>query len=387
MKEYKIRFTNEKISLFKTDKPISSISKKLNLLEATSDHMPAHFSLVKERRMNYVPKIYSFGAKTDKTYIGRILHTKREIIISEVEYIYRFNNQFTDIKRGKQAGDMAKKITKEELEHRRKNINYILRKINAEDEKSMKYLTDEEVEFTDEPMQEECGTTQTHDDHKIRRCIKEAKIVNYKVLTEIFPTINNIVEIMSEMCFNLHGRYVLKNKYYAGSLKRSREAILKQFTSSSIVFARALTKDEQFLLSEICNFSDNVYHLKGFAEDIQLQSSNVDIKKLIITHGIINMDKLKEMTELDSEDILAYMAEHSDIVKLQNNCYVIRHSDNIDDPRNIVIDLLMTRNNVKRNDIFTAVLDKTGKELNIFVYNKIMKEFCTAKGNNWTIKK
>lgn len=386
MKEYKIKFTNEKVSLFKTNKQITSLTKKLNLIEGTVEHIPLHFSLVKERKMNYVSKVYSFGARAEKTYVGRILHSKQEILISEVDYIYRFNHTFTDQKQPKKGTDGIKKATKEELEHRRKNINYILKKIDAEEAKTMSYLSDEEVVFTDESLVDKDVPLQVYDDKKIRDCIKKAKIVNYKIISEIFPSAQNIIEILSEMCIKLNGRFILKNKFYVENLRKTRDKIFKEFICNDISVHKPISEEEEFLLSEICFFKNNEYHLKGFFEDVELVSSTIDIRKLIYENGIISVKKLKELTEL-GDDVYSYLEEHKDIIKLQNNNYVIKHNMDENDPRNIVINLLRTQNNLKRNEVFTAVLEKTGKELNIFVYNKIMKEFCNAKGNNWILKK
>lgn len=389
MKEYSIKFTKQNLPLLKTPRTIRALRKRGNYIEATTERFESHFSMLKERMQNYPSKIYSFGVPVKDLFVGRIFHAKQEIHLSPVDTIYHFNEKLHSKAPKQPTSFVMKNLSKEELEHRKNNINYMLKKNDHEEAVDMVYFNDKGVSFDFQEVEDAAdgATNEEGSLRKLRMCILRVKIVNVRELEKVSKLARDaILGVVSEMCIKMNSRFLLKSKYYPKDLRSKREKILELFKYQDEIKCFVGDGQDRMLINEICKKEGNYYTLKGYKEDIELISKKTDLEKVILEHGMVSLSKLSKLVNLDEDEIREIVAENKNIITLVNKTYTVRKDDNPKDMRNIVIDFLVKQEFLKRNDISQVYFNLTGEEPNIFGYNKVMREFCVNKGNNWIIK-
>lgn len=389
MKEYTIKYTKQNLTLFKTSKSIRFIKKRGFHIEASTTKIDSHFSMLKERLQNYPSTIYAYGIPTKDLFIGRVYHATKEIHFSPVDSIYHFNEKLHSKTHKQPSNFIVKSLSKEDLEHRKKNINYMLKRNENEEALDMRYISDMPVSFNilQPRKKEKLEKNEEHDVLKLRMVILRVKIVNIGELVKVSRlSKESIVDVVSEMCVKMNSRFVLKCKYYPRELKDKRKRILERFINLEEIQCFNASEIELMFINEVCVREGNKYKLKGYKETIELVTKKTDIEKIISENVLIGMEKLTGLVGLEEDEIQDLILENRNIVTLVNKTYVIRKDDNPKDLRNIIIDFLVKQEFLKRSEISQVYFNLTGEEPNIFSYNKIMREFCTNKGNNWVIK-
>ncbi|KAM0677167.1 hypothetical protein BDAP_000468 [Binucleata daphniae] len=391
--KYKIQYVNKPLLLFKQRHEIVSLSYKPQRIDCLTNQNNQDFSLLRERQMNYSKKQRAYANKIANTKIGVIDHIEKKIFLYDIDGIFRFEN-FSERKVTMQN---MKSLTRDELDYKKRNVNYMLRKIDFEDCQELKYKKGDVNELKKNVETKEIENTTVNVNNNIKERIKtaifRARIVNYKVLLDIFENESvSIQEVLLEMCIKLKGRFVLKNKYYDKIHRKMRQKILNKIEASksemydyNIMF----DKGDLFVVNEICEKKNGFYCLKGFYENISICEQKIEINEIFNEifndFGIVSIKRICKELEKDAEDVEKIVEQNKNIVKLKNKTYVMRGSEN-QEFRNIIIDVFTENVTIKKNELLRIIKEKTGKEMNVFLFGKILKEFATYKANTYYLK-
>ncbi|EJW05325.1 hypothetical protein EDEG_00628 [Edhazardia aedis USNM 41457] len=411
---YRIKLHKTQTSLFKTD----STQKITKLLYKKSGFITlnlsndSNFSLLKER-LGFVNMQEAYKTDTRKMYFGLVNHQRKIVDIFPIDGLYKFEHVFT-----KNTEKVIKKldprlVSKEELEHRKKSINYKVKKIENENDYELIYEKDFDINEMLQNLNEgvekydiqESVVTKNVDvsddknvkkviifENKIRKSIYNARIVNFELLNEIYNDKQLILKCLSEMCIKLSGRFVLKNKFYKKNLREHRNFIFSMFVNKEYIDSRIIqnmnNQDLIFLVNEIADFQDKKYYLKGVVENISLTETHFDIEAIIKNNGVTSKKKLKNILKLEDDEVNELikndMTKKNTIIQLSNGAYV--YNDNTDVLRSACISLFQEKSKFKRNDLFKYMHMNFSREITLVEFGQIVKEFCVAEGNVWVLK-
>ncbi|KAM0675979.1 hypothetical protein GVAV_000758 [Gurleya vavrai] len=366
------------ISLLKHLHQLHSLKYKPSRIDCLFNPNSTDFSLLKERQHNYQPKLRAYSHKLKNFHLMYINHIKKIIYIYEIKNLYRFNS-FTE----KNIQLNQKSNNKEELEHRKKNVNFILKKIEFEDTVNMEFCKgDLDISNVNEVEKLDVSLKNNASD-RIRNCIYRARIVNLKTLLEIFNDKECILKILMEMCIKVNGRFVLKNKFYDKEVRRTREKVLNKLKLNETIFLE--DKSEKFIIEELCNKKENYYFMKGIFENIDMKENVIEINEIFREYGNVHIKILVRELELAEDDFNDFLSKRDDIMKLYNDTFVLKQGEH-DEFRKIIVDYFTKNKTAKKNELVKLIKEKSGKEINVFMFGKIMKEFCVLKGNNYVLK-
>lgn len=386
--KYTVHHVKKPLLLLKQRHPIVSVMYKPRRIDCLTNPSTQDFSLLKERQMNYNKKQRAYSAEVTQTKIGIIDHVNRKIFLYEIDGIFRFEN-FVERKATVQN---MKSLTRDELEYKKKNINYQLKKIEFEDAQELLYTKGdiEELKIETEETIVNHGHTIDSDSTNIKRrignAIFRARIVNYKELCNIFENESIVKEVLAAMCIKVKGRFVLKNKFYERSHRKRRERLLNKIEANkNEEIAETFDKTDLFFIQEICHKKNGLYRLKGFFEEIDMCEQQIEITEIFRDTGLVSLKTLCKELDKTEEEVFKLTEQNKNVVRLKNNSFALKEGEN-QEFRNVILDVFSDSTSIKKAELLSILKEKTGKDINVFLFGKIIKEFATHKSNVYTLK-
>ncbi|KAM0688528.1 hypothetical protein COBT_000211 [Conglomerata obtusa] len=387
--KYTVKQLDNPLHLFKHRQPITTLKFKPQRIDCITKPNNTDFSLLKERQMNYTSKMRAHATKIDETKVCYIDHFKKTIYMWNVDSLYRFES-FTE---RKNVSSSVKSFSRDEIKYRKKNVNYLLKKIDFEEGRDMKIEQEDIVQFIDDKSCKDTieqtknvlnsALNNINTRNRIFNTIYRARIVNFFVLNDIYKDEDEIMNCLTDMCTKVNGRFILKNIFYDSEVRKKREKIINRLRKSEELFIEK--DDDIFLITELCDKKDKNYFMKGVYEDIDFKETKIDFSEIIREFGVINFNKLSRETELNDDALYEFINNNQNVVKLNNGTFTLFHGEH-QEIRSVVIEMFKQKNLLKKSDILNEIKNKTGKDINVFLFGKILKEFCILKGGNYILK-
>ncbi|KAF9764650.1 hypothetical protein NGRA_0389 [Nosema granulosis] len=319
--------------------------------------------------------------------------------IQKINTFYLFENKFPylEAKQDKlKDGLQFRKIeSREEIEHRKKNINYKIRNIENESFKSLRYVdkSKEVIEAFKYLNIEDFGLKKDVSvSKKIFNSIKNAVVVNMKDLEVLYKDLEAIRACLSKYTFYFNGRYILNKSFYSEDLQSTREKILEILHKKGYILESDVEKDV-FLIKELCRCETPKYFLKGYHEDkdpkIDQYSSSVDstVYDIIKERYFCTLADILKNCSLDADTVQKILFKPN-ITAVGEGIYTVYDpEDPHNDIKQEIVRLLEARKSYKKGEMNTAVTNisevlKVDLET---VQNYIEKVFVNKRGI-WTVK-
>lgn len=404
-------FSNHPVALYRFNNlkkpfnPLEIKQKPLSGYTEVSFQLPQkNISALKIKTLNSQNLAFrAFPNHTTGYYYVQIKNNK--LYLTKISSIYLFEavHQYYPVETHKLR--LKKAESREELEHRKKSINYKLKLIEQEEFKKLDfdsgYTTDstipesmnsnnqiDESRINDNGENKQTISNQTVNFKKLEEIIKNARIVNFKDLYDIFKNKDAIIGILYKMTVYVHGRFILKTSYYEKRLWDIRNTLISMFKRNGEVkiSETRFLGDEQWIAEEISNIVDKKYILKGFKESIafdpELFQEDIknQIKRLLRIEGMQQSRIIGEKLSID-EEIVSNILKQSDFLHLINNCYVI----NDDHWFVCVLKLFESRKSVELNEIEDLIRTKGFSKSSEEIVNEL-KQYCTHRITKYTIR-
>lgn len=335
---------------------------------------------------------YGFSPSSDYWY-GKIIRDKKMIVLRRIEYAYLFNPKFEhlDVKDKEQSIDgyqIRKAESREEQKHRKRNINFHVKKVDQED-----FMV---LDCTEGEMSEECEDTQ-HSDvvtrmksaKMVEKSIFHAKVVNISELFYLYGDEDMVRIALSKFTYFKHGRYILSNMFYERSLHDVRDMIVSLFNEKEKILIKDVEpfiRNEYFLLDELCRREGRFFYLKGFRECegpsvANLESDGISkIYAAVDKHQPCSIEAIERETLLDLGFIRSNISK-ANIVVLANGAFATYGGS---DNRMKVLNLLVRKKSWKKADVIRIAQSEDFG--NIEEFFDIFREYCSLKGSTWSIK-
>ncbi|KAI5169471.1 hypothetical protein PAEPH01_0743 [Pancytospora epiphaga] len=263
--------------------------------------------------------------------------------IRKIQKVYIFDPDHQYYEVATQNSTLKKAESREELEHRKKNINYKLRNIENEEPRTLKFedMTSKypnSISVNEGEMQGEMEVFSAlsklsvkPERTRVEEMIKHARICNLKNLIEIFGDETIIKNTLFKMTEKIAGRFVLRNSYYEKDLWEPRARLLDIFKEKNgrIPISDTLfLGEESWLANEIAKKVEREYVLYGFEEDSGFDIEALErinrmaVRSTLSCHRMLNVEGICAHTSLDSDIVLRFLSEPGYIC-LANNSYVL----------------------------------------------------------------
>jgi hypothetical protein len=327
---------------------------------------------------------YAHGYTPNTSYYLMPASSEDSCTCYKINSVYKFNTKFREEDVEKSVLQFRKVESREEIEHRKRNINYKIKNLENEIFNRMEYkkldrdiMTLNLSNIPKKDIKFNIG--------KIERCIKNRVVVNYKDLYNLFkPSYTNTHErflsdniklSLQRLTFYYKGRYLLKNKFYDKYLQEVRNKILKAFENTDrLIKLESDSIDYKTIIDELCIKKNDGYHLKGYYEDLVIDFKNLGLLNDLRNKLIFSFQDIKNISGLEMEDVYKFVNENN-LVEIRNNFYCIELSREIEE----VIGLL-DKVNIKKSEINELV---TEKGLNVEEFFKILEKYYVLKRATW----
>lgn len=288
------------------------------------------------------------------------------IVLTQVQSLYLFEPMHQYYMVEMQSTALRKAESREELEHRKRSINYKLKNLENEEFVTMDYEDATKIEMRGNSVSGLKGrgsatpgtsTNATQPDglsktavaagqvkstsngsktvcrNKIENVIKNARIVNASDLINIFGNKMAVNNVLFKMTDRIAGRFILKNAYYEKRLWEPRSTLLNLFRGcgeTSISSTRFLG-DESWLADEIADRVGTKYVLRGYKESTDFDASAIEdanrrhIRALFEKARMQSQAGISQQTAIDEEIIHRILCGPS-YLHLANNSYVLDDS-------------------------------------------------------------
>lgn len=344
-----------------------------------------------------------FGSRPKKTsYLSRVCHDEKAVVVREIVEIFYlqpvFESPGSNNEQELASGIQLMKIeNKDELEHRRKNINYLLKIYNKEEWVKMNYAVQSDnarsnvlKPFTPHE-QSRSGEHVPCSVQKLRRIIFNARIVNAAELKKI--GCDSIDEVLRDMTTPFRGRFVLKNDFYEKKFQAVRKRVIDRISATGhfpLDDVRSIPENCTFLLEELCDKTREGYFLKGHAEHSDLDDGSFEISdtstkvlKVVGVHNAVSVDRIVRLTNIDKEEVLNVLLD-GPYIRLSNGCYAISEPGSV---RSTVLELFGTRESVRKTEIMRTVKDNADGFVVLEDVVQVLETFCQQKGAFWALKR
>lgn len=336
---------------------------------------------------------YGFSPQADSWY-GKIIHEKRIVLLRRIDCVYLFRPKFEHLEveseiQGADGYQLRKAESREEQEHRKRNINFHIKRIELEDFVELPYGSRTMSHEYEDLCAGGGEETETRPAKKIERSIFNAKVANLPELVELYGDEKMVRLALSRCTYFRHGRYILSNLFYEKSLHEIRDRILELFNERERITMRDVESfigDEYFLLEELCVRDGRFFCLRGFCEerasgmDVGMDDEVSKVVKAIEEHQPCSIETIQDTTLLSPETIRSSMSR-TNVVKLANERYVIYGGS---EKRKKIIDLLVKKKSWKKTDVLRVAESKEFGDLEEFF--SIFGEYCELNGSMWGIK-
>lgn len=350
-------------------------------------------SALKEKTLNMNNLVYrAFPNNVQTMFFAKLEDGK--ILLYKFQNVYLFQPYHFYYQYDYTPSKLKKAESREEFEHRMKSINYKLKNVDIEE---FKHLNIEESKFipkapTDSALNAalQSNLNLTVNFKKLEEMIKRTKIVNMKVLVDIFNNENAVKSTLFKMTDQLCGRFVLKNIFYEKSLHEMRDRIIQIFRENTTVDIKS-TKflgNEKWLVEELSDLKDGFYNLKGFKEHVEFDNNSIRvanlscIKDLLQKQRILTSTHISEKLSIDESVVVDLISKDGGFFHLSNNSYTL------DDDKNVL------------NEMFRILIDKKSFELpeliskldqNSVKFDELslvdeIKRYCTQRGGKFYLK-
>lgn len=340
----------------------------------------------------YTPKSQYFHLKIDRD--------KQSAVLRKVDSFYLFENKFsylqTKTDKQKEGLQFRKIESREEIEHRKKNINYKIRNLESEEFRTLKFV-DKSKDVIEELKCLRIEDRKKKDPKRnldITKSIKNAVVVNTKDLDGLFGDSQAVRACLAKNTFYFNGRYILNNSFYSEDLQATRERILEILLKKGFILMSDISKDT-FLIEELCtsNGTSPKYYLKGYPEEqdpsVTQFTSLVDNKvyDIIREKYFCTLSDIVNSSNLDADTVQKILFKE-DIIAVGEGIYTIY---DLEDPDNEIkqeiIKLIQNKKSYRKGEMNTAV-DNISELLEVekdTVQKYIEKVFQNKRGI-WSIK-
>ena len=320
--------------------------------------------------------------------------------LQKVDYVALFSYKHNAPAEKEQEALFKKAESREELAHRKKNINFKLRTMEKEEflvlettqvaNKARINLSDFVPEETGrnarrpERSASEEGIAVSH--YNLESKIKNARIVNIGVLKSMFRDEDAIKTALCKMTEQVAGRFILKNAYYERYMHSLRDRMLSLFRPGGSVAADALgfIRDEFWLVEEIADVDGSVYVLKGYDEDPRFDVEEVEDanRKLVARQfrgcRMLSYEQICGGAGVDRDAVLS-IVEGSGFRRLANGAYVKDDRSYWFSPVLALFVEVRSREMAEVKD----VLDKDYDDADIVAE---LKHYCTQRNGKYFLK-
>lgn len=352
-------------------------------------------------------------------------HVKVEdgrIALAKIQSFYLFEPMHQYYPVSAHGPVLKKAESREELEHRKKSINYKLRNLDVEEARTMQY-EDASALFRNRilvPGQEGAcaGSAAGHSvgdldasrskhsvgdldtsrekhpvlasDGKIEEVIRNARIANLSDLVAIFGDENAVRNALFKMTEKISGRFILKNIYYEKRLWEHRTDLLDLFRASGgeiPVSAARFLECEAWMVHEIAEQKDARYVLRGFRESTDFDVSAIEsryrqaIRRVLEAHRMLGIKEIGRQTSID-EEIIHRQITGPGYLHLINNAYAL---DSDSYWFNAVLKAFTAQKSLDIAEI-RSHLEPSGVQYDDKAVVQELKHYCNQRGGRYFLK-
>lgn len=322
-----------------------------------------------------------------RQWYGKIDHSSGVIVLRPVECIHLFSPKFGNAESSSREVDgyqVRRAETREEKEHRKKNINFHIKRMNLEESVALEYKKKEmALEYTDAPRAH-AAEQNIVSAAKIKRSIVNAKVVNFSELVLLYGDEDVIKAALSRYTRFVHGRYILSNMFYERGLHRIRDNILRLFERKERILAKDLydaAEGEDFLAEELCRKVGGYFCLRGameYANECGTRSLGEGIASVVERLQPCSLEAVREEMLLEPDEIRQNLP--GNVTMLANGMLVICGGS---ERRRKIIEMLVTKKTWKKVEVLRVAQDDPQGIENFF---DAFGEYCELKGSTWNIK-
>lgn len=347
-----------------------------------------------------------FGSKPRRdTYFSRVFHQEKLVVLWKVSDLFYLQPVFehadgirdTMLSEGLQ---FMKIESREELEHRKRNINYLLKIYEKEPFVKMDYAVKEHENVNARALQQfplespkSVARCAPDEEMRLKRCIFNARIVNMGILKKIFdhPDIHGVLR---EMTVHFKGRYLLKNEFYEHKFQVVRKRILDEISRyGHLPFCEAQKIPQRFvfLLEELCERAECGYVLKGYDEmlgiedeSLEMSDAHTKIQRVLASAGMASLHEIVRLSGLNKGEVASVLAEAS-FVKLSNGCYVAC-SDDPGSIRALLVGIFSKKASIRKSELLRSLREGLGHSLQMQEVVEVLDELCVQRASSWVLK-
>lgn len=398
------------LSLYKltnTLKPKSiNIKKESKYVEIELFYNKSCISLLKSKKQE--TKIYAYPYEVSNYYY---VPSQSEIGY-KVNTVYKFNTLFDDDIVDKKEVSFRKIESREEIEHRKRNINFKIRNIENEE-----IVKNEVVKGKSESgcNYKICSSSNIINNKiffnnnlssklqkNIENSIKNKVVVNFKDLIELYKNEEIVKSCLQKLTFYFQGRYILKNSFYDKNLQDIRNGIFKDLSDKGFVeingfsqikkdgsikdnilndtntFINNITEDYKYCLNELCILKNTTtYVIKGYYESQIIDYKNSELLGKLKQKLIFNLQDIRTFSGLEMDEIIKFINDNN-FIKMENNLYMVEYIKEIDG-----INSILSRSSIKKNEV-NEIIENNGYDRDLFYL--LVEVYFSNKRHLW-IKK
>lgn len=304
---------------------------------------------------------------------------------------------------------LKKAESREELEHRKKSINFKLRNIENEEARILSFEDAPDAKKSNISLNDTIETCDSHEvitnnesekipdilikkpvDHvKIEEVVRRIRIVNMGVLMEKYGNPDMVKNFLFKMTDKIAGRFILKNMYYERRLHNTRSRLLDMFRLSGEVKITEtfFLNTEQWIADEIANKVGMKYVLKGYCEKVDFDASIIEnvnkklIDEVISKHFMLGCREISQFTGID-DDIINLIVNENDYIHLANNGITMDDSSYW---FNSVLKILSRKKSIELDEVINILNDNQVEYEQDAVVGEL-KIFCNQRGKKYFLK-
>lgn len=223
----------------------------------------------------------------------------------------------------------------------------------------------------------------------IAEVIKQTRIVNFGILSRLCNNPMLVQNALYKMTDRIAGRFILKNSYYEKSLHGMRTRLLDLFGSSeeTNVQNTKFLGVEDWLIIELADQKDTRYVLKGFSEEVDFDIAAIEsnnqriITETLSAHMMLSVGDISKIAAID-QDIVSRIVGGPGYLYLANNAYAI---DNKAHWFNCILESYSRKKSYELFEI-KETLGRNGIEVDEAVLISEIKQYCNQRGQKYFLK-
>ncbi|KAL0265593.1 UNVERIFIED_CONTAM: hypothetical protein PYX00_011306 [Menopon gallinae] len=290
--------------------------------------------------------------------------------------------------------------SREELEHRKRNINYLLKVFDKEQFIIMEYVVREGGNVDTGALRslplesrQEIGRCMLDEEARLRRAIFSARIVNLCVLEKMFPR-SDVRDVLRRMTVHFKGRFLLKNEFYEHKLQIIRKRVLDEMSRCGhlpFCEAQKIPQRFAFLLDEMCEKAEDGYVLRGHDEmlgmadePLEISDTHTRIQRVLSSAGMASSHEIAVLSGLCRKEVTDALAE-APFVKLSNGCYV-SCPDEPGSVRALIVGLFSKKASVRKGELLRTLREGLGRAAEMEEVLGVLETLCVQRAGSWVLK-